>query len=277
MTLSTIIVAAAIAVLASLLVIAAVRLNRLHAQQKRILRHLKKLEPESLARDISQFRQIVAYDDLRRIIAPKRPLPPMRGWAISPDFGLLLTELIESNRPATIVELGSGTSTLLCAYQLKKLGRGEVVAIDHDAAFAQQTRDQIRLHGLENYARVVTTRLCQSDLIDTLGNPIDWYYLMEAQPLPDDIDLLIVDGPPMPYGADVRYPALPIFKNRLSTSAALLLDDADRPGEQRIVARWSREFPEFEVAHKQAEKGAVILSRGKASQGTDASLETLGN
>jgi len=276
MTPPAIVAAVATLVSIALLVLIAVRIKRLGKQQKRILKHLKALEQEGRTRDINQFRQIVAHEELQRRIAPGHSLPSMRGWAISPDFGLLLTDLIDSNRPKTIVELGSGTSTLLCAYQLKKLGRGEVIAIDHEPAFAQQTREQIRRHGLEDYARVISTRLRSSEYVDLQGEPIDWYDLAAAQPLPDHIDLMIVDGPPMSYGADVRYPALPAFEHRLSANAAVLLDDAARPGEQRIVARWASEFPDFKVVNAEAEKGAAILLRAGTPGEADHASENTG-
>jgi hypothetical protein len=44
----------------------------------------------------------------------------------------------------------------------------------------------------------------------------------------------------------------------------VLLDDAARPGEQRMLERWLREFPDFERFDLEAEKGAVLLRRRAA-------------
>src|SRR4029077_7618180 len=92
---------------------------------------------------------------LRERLVTRRPLPAMRGFAIAPDFALLLTELIADERPELVVETGSGVSTLVIAYGLEKLGRGRVIALEHDAGYAAGTRAELERHGLSAYATVV--------------------------------------------------------------------------------------------------------------------------
>jgi hypothetical protein len=58
---------------------------------------------------------------LMTAVAPAVPFPSMRGYAITPDFGNILAREIMRKRPRLIVELGSGVSTLICAYYLRKL------------------------------------------------------------------------------------------------------------------------------------------------------------
>jgi hypothetical protein len=48
------------------------------------------------------------------------PLPLLRGWAASPDVLLLVVRQIVNDRLQTVVELGSGASTVILARALKK-------------------------------------------------------------------------------------------------------------------------------------------------------------
>jgi hypothetical protein len=85
--------------------------------------------------------------------------------------------------------------------------------------------------GLERYARVVHAPL--------EGEP-PWYARAALERLPDPIDLLVVDGPPAeaPGEGERRAPALPALASRLVPGATVVLDDAERPGERAVLARW---------------------------------------
>jgi hypothetical protein len=48
----------------------------------------------------------------------------------------------------------------------------------------------------------------------------------------DEIDLLLVDGPPGSLGEMARYPALHVLESQLASNAVVILDDADRPDER---------------------------------------------
>ena len=85
----------------------------------------------------------------------------------------------------------------------------------------------------------------------------------------DPIDLLVVDGPPahaVGHGL-ARYPALPALEDRLAPGATVVLDDAERPGEQEVLRRWERETGlSFDSG---AERGGVAVARMPA-EGPDA-------
>jgi predicted O-methyltransferase YrrM len=78
------------------------------------------------------YQQLESLISVTSILSLRTPLPPMRGWAISPDFGVLLVAEILRKKPRQVLELGSGVSTLLIAYCLEKIGHGRVVSFDHD-------------------------------------------------------------------------------------------------------------------------------------------------
>ena len=73
-----------------------------------------------------------------------------------------------------------------------------------------------------------------------------WYDPAALGRLPKrGIDLLLVDGPPAggPGIQASRYRALPALADRLAPNAAVVLDDADREGERRVLDRWLAGFP----------------------------------
>jgi predicted O-methyltransferase YrrM len=204
------------------------------------------------------YRQIEALTALYRQIEPRYPLPPMRLWVISPDFAVLLAGVIQQHRPTVIVELGSGTSTLISAYSLEKIEAGRVIAFEHMDEFAQGTRRSLNEHGLE--AQVIHAPLRPLTLPEGTWQ---WYDTRAMNSLPA-IDLLVVDGPPDGTQKLARYPALPILYDRLADGALILVDDFIREDEHEMVNRWLEEYPLDVVATYGNEKGAALLRKAGA-------------
>ena len=203
------------------------------------------------------YRQLEALISITSLLSLRQPLPPMRGWAISPDFGTLLIAEILTRKPQVVLELGSGVSTLLIAYCLEKIGHGRCISLDHDIIFCDKSRAMITVHQLGKIAEVVHAPLKEVQL--AAGN-WDWYDTDRIDP-DIKIDLLVIDGPPGQIQDNSRYPALPLLHTYFSDEAVILLDDAARADEQSIIAMWTREFPDFEYEYIPAEKGAAILRR----------------
>jgi predicted O-methyltransferase YrrM len=123
-------------------------------------------------------------------------------------------------------------STLTIARALRALGQGHVHALEHSRDWAAATRDAL---GEDAFATVV-----DAPLVD------GWYDRSALDRLPGGgVDLLLVDGPPAggPELEESRYQALPALADRLGRGAAIVLDDADRAGERRVLERWRAEFP----------------------------------
>jgi predicted O-methyltransferase YrrM len=188
------------------------------------------------------------------------PLPFGGGWALTADAAVVLVREIAINRPRNILELGSGVSTQLIARMLKEAGEGMLYSMDHDVKWASQTRRHIRASGLENHVVVLDAPLEKQRFNDQEFN---WYSIPEVLRKVDDIDMIIVDGPPQSLDPDgmPRYPALPAFIGQLSPNAMIYIDDAKRPYEQRMIARWLKEFPEFESRIYETVPGTCLLIR----------------
>jgi len=185
------------------------------------------------------------------------PLPMMRGWSISPDFAKLVIASIYEYKPKTIVELGSGVSTIISSYCLQSIDNGSVISIDHDHKYAKDTENNLAIHGLSNIAKVIYAPLKTITLDNQTS---DWYDLEKLDNI-QSIDLLIIDGPPVNNNSLARYPALPILYKALNDNAIILIDDANRIGEKKILDLWLQEFDDLEVKLIDAEKGAIILQK----------------
>lgn len=203
------------------------------------------------------YRQVESLLSLFATLKPDLPLPPMREHSASPDFLRHAVSIILSRKPSTVVELGSGASTIVIAYCLKRLGHGRIVSVDHEAKFAGITRGLIEEHGLQDFATVLHLPLAP---IRIEGREYLWYSMNNFE-LKDPVDFLVIDGPPYHVHPLARYPAIPLLLDRLAPDAAVLLDDALRPEEKRIAKMWQTEFPEFTSAKLEAEKGALFLTR----------------
>ena len=202
------------------------------------------------------YRQLEALHALYAELDLKRALPPTRGWSASPDFLLLIARHARDARPQTVVECGSGTSTVVLARCMQLNGSGHVYSLEHDPEFASSTRANLERHGLGEWATVVDAPLRSHDLN---GQTWSWYSHETSREL--KIDMLVIDGPPMPVGPLVRYPAGPILFPKLAPGAVVFLDDAARDDEKRIIERWQREFPDLERQDHDCEKGCVSLTR----------------
>ncbi len=130
-----------------------------------------------------------------------------------------------------IVECGSGVSTVVLARLLCERHAGGRVALEHDRHWAALVRDHLRREALDTIARVLHAPL--------QGEP-PWYGLAGLDEVPDEVDLLLVDGPPAcdPGHGTRRAPALSRFAERLIVGAVVVLDDISRPGEREVIASW---------------------------------------
>ena len=211
-----------------------------------------------LSDPIREYRHLQSLFDLYAVLDIHEPLPLMRGWAISPDFARLLVSLIRSEKPDTLVELGAGASTVVIAYCLKQLGRGHLTTVEHEERHAASTARDLARHGLQEWVTMVNAPLVD---VKIEGTVYRWYDVDRLKSVVE-VDLLLVDGPPGIPRRLSRYPALPLLHERLSPGACVVLDDAARKDERRILTRWQAEYPALCREDIPTEKGAVLLWKG---------------
>ncbi|MCH8561209.1 O-methyltransferase [Nesterenkonia sp. DZ6] len=168
------------------------------------------------------------------------PMPPTGGYALDAQALLHLLHLIRTKRPRQILELGSGTSTIWMAYLCRELGI-QLVSLDHLEGYAARTREGLQRHGLED---IVDLRVAPLQTYDLEGKTFEWYS-SEAFADLDQIDFVIVDGPPESTGPRARFPAVPVLWDRLSDRASVVLDDTHRAGEVAILKSWRSQFADL--------------------------------
>src|SRR5262249_17503863 len=176
------------------------------ALHPRLFRKTVEHQRQSAAEAQNIYRQIESIVSLSSTLGISYPLPPLGVWTISPDLGLLLASLVLQRQPRMILEMGSGASTVVLGYCLRRLGRGRIVSIDHDAYFVEESRRSISTHKLDEVVTVVHAPL-RTIYLDQKQYP--WYDISKL-PAIEAVDLLVIDGPP-----DHRYPALPMLHHLL--------------------------------------------------------------
>lgn len=170
------------------------------------------------------------------------PMPFGGSWALTPDAAALLAREIAIRRPNTIVELGSGVSTVMVGRLLQQMGGGHLISLDHDPDWAKETRRNILANGLQDYVEVLDAPLVKQQFD---GKDFVWYQIPEQLRNIEQIDMLTVDGPPQTTNTTVlaRYPALPAFVDQLSEHAVIYIDDAKRDTEQEMIKEWQQQYP----------------------------------
>jgi hypothetical protein len=184
---------------------------------------------------------------------------PLSAWSMRASNIQGLLSLCDSIQPCTIVELGSGVSTLYVAAWLKQSGRGKLISFDHEAEWAQLCNDSLCHCGLADFAEVRVAPL--HTIPDTSATP--WYQIDGLSDDIDAVDLLIVDGPPAGRAniATSREPAVDVFYERLTERAAVFLDDGSRPGERTVVSNWVNKFADLKATEYQSFSGYWLLRR----------------
>ena len=217
-------------------------------------RHLAHQIYDSNIKD--NYKQIEA---LFNIFSPYRfeyPLPEMRRWAVSPDALLYLLRTAIQHQARSIVECGSGVSTIILAKYAKENGEGHVFSLDHDEVYAEKTRQMLRLHSLDSFATVITAPLAET----TVDNKTyTWYSVHALAALPTEIDMIFVDGPPAPEGSFNRYPALQMLESRMHAECRIVMDDIIRKDELEISKLWATRMGRTDVTYLDVEKRMAII------------------
>lgn len=209
----------------------------------RIVDQIESLGASAAGLHLDTQRQLQAVVDLHHLVEIKHRLPPMGGWAASADFSVLMIQELIRVRPRTVVECGSGTTTLLLSLAVRQYGLPtRVVALEHLETIKAHTEETLRQHGVEDLAEV---RLAPLSPVSMPGHASPWYAEEVLADL-DDIGLLVVDGPPATTGDRARFPAVPLLRDRMSARCVIVVDDLSRPADLEVAQSWSALLPEFE-------------------------------
>lgn len=203
------------------------------------------------------YDQVAGLLQIQNAMAGQPVLRPMRGWAISPDaMALVLADLQEREAP-TVIEFGSGQSTIILASALRHRG-GKLISVEHDVDYSGVIRKQLDVCGLADV--VLSLNLPIGASADPQEAGIRSY---DLRPLPSQkIDIALIDGPPKRVGSvDTRLVPLRWCVRNLTERGAIFLDDSNRPSERQCLAALRREFPGILLTELPTEKGLTRIQR----------------
>ncbi|WP_296602167.1 class I SAM-dependent methyltransferase [Nocardioides sp.] len=203
-------------------------------------------------------KRVQDITNLFEMVPIRAGIPPLGLWTASADLLVELVDRFVETRPTTVVEGGSGVSTVVLALAAREHGiPTRIVALEHDPVWAESTRRLLERHGVADLAEVRLAPLGATSLVD---HATPWY---DEAALGDlhDVGLVLVDGPPEGTGPSARYPMVPLLHDRLARRCTILVDDTNRPGDAGVVDRWRTLLPEFDVATLHLDKGAAVLTR----------------
>lgn len=217
-----------------------------------------------LMQEISRtYTQLESLSWLQRRLSIKGQLPPLRGWAASPDVLLKLHAYVMDVKPRVIIEFGSGSTTMVIADALRQIGIGKLISVEHSQYYAEQTIAYLDAEYLTSWVdlRVGALEPWNDEHMNTKSKdkPSKWYPIHLLEDI-EGIDLLLVDGPPAATCQFARYPAVPALLERLSDKAQIWMDDSARRDEKAVCQRWSDDYG-FNLEYVPMEKGLGILKR----------------
>ncbi|MER8758333.1 class I SAM-dependent methyltransferase [Mesorhizobium sp. M0976] len=170
------------------------------------------------------------------------PYLPWSDASLLPSALQVVLNEIEINSRMTVVEFGSGVSTIYIAQILSGLG-GRIVSFESDLEWATFVHNRLAGLNLSEFVSVIHAPLRSCTLSK---NGLQWYDQAIVTTAVQDlsVDCVVVDGPPA-YKAGyelARYPALPALQARLAQDYVVFLDDIHRLGEQEILRLWAERF-----------------------------------
>lgn len=188
---------------------------------------------------------------LKRLDLPLDALPHTGSWKA--DVGLLtfLTDHILAHKPRVVVEFSAGASSLVIAKALEKAGVADpvFVSFEQHRDFCERTSAWLAEFGLRSDIRHAPLRRSPG------GWPGLWY---DHGPLPNGIELMLIDGPHWAIHPFTRGAAGTTF-GQIAAGGTVMLDDAARPGERIVARRWRRAWPDFAFKlHHPGSKGTLV-------------------
>lgn len=154
------------------------------------------------------------------------------GWSLDSSSFNVLWHIVEQENPSTILEFGSGVSSLVLGHWVAQSPDRFLVSLEQDSAEAKRQTSRLAARNLSDQCVVVHAPTRENGRYE-----IDHHCL--SQVLGDrHIDLVFIDGPAGPPGC--RDSTLSAVVDYCRRGARWVLDDAFRDGEIGILRSWSR-------------------------------------
>lgn len=157
-------------------------------------------------------------------------------WSLAADSGQWLYHHIRQSGYRTLVECGSGLSSILIGLALRDRARYftqvRCYSLEHDAQWLEKTRWLLCRLNLSPFVEPIHAPLVQ--VKTDVGQSTTYDTALAPR---QNIDFMLIDGPPHDVG---RADVVPQLRRRLSPSAVVVLDDAGRRSEQLCCLDWTK-------------------------------------
>lgn len=175
------------------------------------------------------------------------------GWAANYSFIYTLFRILDNVRPAKILEMGLGQTSLVTSqYVAHNNSAAEVDIIENDASWINIYRP--RLATGEN----IRLNQCDIEFFDEEGQNRRYNRAALSQITADKkYNLIIVDGP---MGGGQKYPRsniLDLVEKNLAPDFIIIFDDVERPGEQATIARTQDKLKTMGIAFATQQRDAL--------------------
>lgn len=177
-------------------------------------------------------------------------------WSMDTDSLSWLSSFLRDKKPTSVVECGSGLSTLLLA----KHNLQSFLSLEHDKHWFELTKKQLEAESLHKSVDLKLRPLVQLNVNDFL---LDWYDINQLTSF--KADLILIDGPPGNNGILSRYPAPYLLRPYLHENTWLILDDGNRFNEREIVKLWLKEISELKLIERLSIGKGIVVMRYKAT------------
>ena len=105
---------------------------------------------DNIKRSYRQLEILIPLLNKLNIVKPIPKTNALNDYSASPDFLFKIIDIIEKNKPNLIIEAGTGTSTIIASYGLKKYNpNGKIISLDHDKKYAQISKREVEKHELQ--------------------------------------------------------------------------------------------------------------------------------
>lgn len=170
---------------------------------------------------------------------------PQTGWSMTPQATLHALNIISLNKSTSIIEFGSGATTLYIAKLLQiENSKAHFFSIESNMEWKEKMEKQLDDYGLGDYVQIIYAPLEKANQDYTFKNQETWYSTQILEEALGDIstfDFVIVDGPFGGSTSYARYSAFPFLKDRTTQETIWLLDDTNRSEEFEILNEWQRQ------------------------------------